>query len=236
MGDEQVILKEIFGYDSFRPGQGELVDAILSGHDVLGIMPTGAGKSICYQVPALCMNGITLVVSPLISLMKDQVESLVQAGVAAAYLNSSLTLGQQRTVLARAAEGRYKGRLCAYIGYNEELSHRVYAGADFLLMPSRFEPCGLSQMIAMRYGTLPIVRETGGLKDSVKPYNKYTGEGTGFSFKNFNAHEMKEVMLLAMDCYRDPEIMNSLIRQAMEADFSFKRSSEEYARLYLWML
>ena len=80
MGDEQVILKEIFGYDSFRPGQGELVDAILSGHDVLGIMPTGAGKSICYQVPALCMNGITLVVSPLISLMKDQVESLVQAG------------------------------------------------------------------------------------------------------------------------------------------------------------
>ena len=108
MGDEQVILKEIFGYDSFRPGQGELVDAILSGHDVLGIMPTGAGKSICYQVPALCMNGITLVVSPLISLMKDQVESLVQAGVAAAYLNSSLTPGQQRTVLARAAEGRYK--------------------------------------------------------------------------------------------------------------------------------
>ena len=96
MGDEQVILKEIFGYDSFRPGQGELVDAILSGRDVLGIMPTGAGKSICYQVPALCMNGITLVVSPLISLMKDQVESLVQAGVAAAYLNSSLTPGQQR--------------------------------------------------------------------------------------------------------------------------------------------
>ena len=108
MGDEQIILKEIFGYDSFRPGQGELVDAILSGRDVLGIMPTGAGKSICYQVPALCMNGITLVVSPLISLMKDQVESLVQAGVAAAYLNSSLTPGQQRTVLARAAEGRYK--------------------------------------------------------------------------------------------------------------------------------
>lgn len=108
MGDEQIILKEIFGYDSFRPGQGELVDAILSGRDVVGIMPTGAGKSICYQVPALCMNGITLVISPLISLMKDQVESLVQAGVAAAYLNSSLTPGQQRTVLLRAAQGRYK--------------------------------------------------------------------------------------------------------------------------------
>ena len=92
----------------------------------------------------------------------------------------------------RSAESRWKGRLCAYIGYNEELSHKVYAGADFLLMPSRFEPCGLSQMIAMRYGTLPIVRETGGLKDSVQPYNRFTGEGTGFSFANFNAHEMKD--------------------------------------------
>ena len=136
----------------------------------------------------------------------------------------------------REAEARYKGRLCAFIGYNEELSHRVYAGADFLLMPSRFEPCGLSQMIAMRYGTLPIVRETGGLKDSVKPYNRYTGEGTGFSFADFNAHEMKDVVLLALECYRKPEVMQSLIRQAMEADFSFDRSSEEYAMLYLWML
>ena len=136
----------------------------------------------------------------------------------------------------RDAEKRYKGRLCAYIGYNEELSHRVYAGADFLLMPSRFEPCGLSQMIAMRYGTLPIVRETGGLKDSVKPYNKYTGEGTGFSFADFNAHEMKDAIMLALDCYRSPDVMSSLVRQAMEADFSFDRSSEEYAMLYLWML
>lgn len=136
----------------------------------------------------------------------------------------------------RSAEGRWKGRLCAYIGYNEELSHRVYAGADFLLMPSRFEPCGLSQMIAMRYGTLPIVRETGGLRDSVIPYNQYTGEGTGFSFADFNAHEMKDVILLAMDCYRKSDVMNGLIRHAMEADFSFNKSSEEYARLYLWML
>ena len=136
----------------------------------------------------------------------------------------------------REAEQRYKGRLCAFIGYNEELSHKVYAGADFLLMPSRFEPCGLSQMIAMRYGTLPIVRETGGLKDSVKPYNRFTGEGTGFSFADFNAHEMKDAIMLALDCYRKPEVMGSLVRQAMEADFSFDRSSEEYAKLYLWML
>lgn len=136
----------------------------------------------------------------------------------------------------RNAEARYRGRLCAYIGYNERLSHKVYAGADFLLMPSRFEPCGLSQMIAMRYGTLPIVRETGGLKDSVAPYNRFTGEGTGFSFAGFNAHEMKDAIMLALDCYGKPEVMRSLVRQAMEADFSFDRSSEEYAELYLWML
>ena len=136
----------------------------------------------------------------------------------------------------REAEHRYPGRLCAYIGYNEALSHRVYAGADFLLMPSRFEPCGLSQMIAMRYGTLPIVRETGGLRDSVAPYNQFTGEGNGFSFKDFNAHEMKDAIMLALDCYNKPEVMRGLIRSAMSADFSFTRSAEEYARLYLCLL
>ena len=92
--DKYGILKHYFGYDSFRPGQEKLVDAILAGQDVLGIMPTGAGKSLCYQVPALLMSGITLVVSPLISLMKDQVGALNQAGVHAAYINSSLTDNQ----------------------------------------------------------------------------------------------------------------------------------------------
>ena len=136
----------------------------------------------------------------------------------------------------REAEGRYPGRLCAYIGYNEDLSHKVYAGSDFYLMPSRFEPCGLSQMIAMRYGSVPIVRETGGLKDSVLPYNQFTGEGTGFSFADFNAHEMKDAVMLALDCYRKPEVMAGLVRSAMEADFSFGKSAEEYARLYICLL
>ena len=136
----------------------------------------------------------------------------------------------------RSKEAQYKGRLCAYIGYNEALSHKVYAGADFLLMPSRFEPCGLSQMIAMRYGTLPIVRETGGLRDSVTPYNKYTGEGNGFSFADFNAHEMKDAILNAVDCYYKPDTIQALRRSAMEADFSFDRSAEEYTRLYICML
>ena len=105
--DKHKLLKQYFGYDAFREGQEFLIDSILEGRDVLGIMPTGAGKSICYQVPALMMEGITLVISPLISLMKDQVEGLNQAGVHAAYLNSSLTPGQYRKALGYAREGRY---------------------------------------------------------------------------------------------------------------------------------
>ena len=103
-------------------------------------------------------------------------------------------------------------------------------------MPSRFEPCGLSQMIAMRYGTLPIVRETGGLKDTVQPYNQFTGEGNGFSFANYDAWELRDAMRKALDCYRKSEVMNGLIHNALETDFGFERSAEEYARLYLWML
>ena len=133
-------------------------------------------------------------------------------------------------------EWKYKGRLAAYIGYNEELAHLIYAGSDFFLMPSRFEPCGLSQMMAMRYGCLPIVRETGGLKDTVIPYNQYTGEGTGFSFANFDAWDMRSVVHYALSCYPDGEIMHRLIRNAMAQDFSFERSAQEYIRLYLSML
>ncbi|MBQ9685298.1 MAG: glycogen synthase GlgA [Oscillospiraceae bacterium] len=135
-----------------------------------------------------------------------------------------------------AAERRYPGRLCAYIGYSETLSHLVYAGSDFFLMPSRFEPCGLSQMIAMRYGSIPIVRETGGLRDTVTPYNRFTGEGNGFSFANFDAWEMRDTMRLALECYRNDEIMHGLIDRAMQADFGFDRSAEDYARHYIWML
>ncbi|MEG1633825.1 MAG: glycogen/starch synthase [Oscillospiraceae bacterium] len=137
----------------------------------------------------------------------------------------------------RSAEARHKGRVCAYIGYDEALSHKVYAGADLLLMPSLFEPCGLSQMIAMRYGTLPVVRETGGLRDTVSPYNKFTGEGNGFSFKNYNAHEMKDMLLQAIALYRgEPSVWTSLVKSAMSADFGFLRSAEEYAKTYIELL
>ena len=136
----------------------------------------------------------------------------------------------------RSAEGRYRGRLCAYIGYSEETAHLVYAGSDFFLMPSRFEPCGLGQMIAMRYGCVPIVRETGGLRDTVTPYNRFTGEGNGFSFANFDAWEMRDTIRLAISCYKKADVMNGLTDKAMRADFGFERSAEQYVQLYIDML
>ncbi|MCL1847284.1 MAG: glycogen synthase GlgA [Coriobacteriia bacterium] len=131
---------------------------------------------------------------------------------------------------------KYPAKSGVYIGYNEALAHRIYAGADFLLMPSEFEPCGLSQMIAQRYGTLPIVRETGGLVDTVAPYNRYTKEGTGFSFSTFNAHDMMDAVRLALSVYRDKPTLRKLRRNAMQVDNSFLRSAEQYMALYESML
>ncbi|MDD6043722.1 MAG: glycogen synthase GlgA [Eubacteriaceae bacterium] len=133
----------------------------------------------------------------------------------------------------RSFAERYPGKVAACLTFNEPLSHRLYAGGDMLLMPSLFEPCGLSQMIAMRYGTLPIVRETGGLKDSVIPYNKYTGEGTGFSFANYNAHEMLFTIQKAVKLYyEDRTSFDRLIKQAMSCDFSWKAAAEKYIEMY----
>ena len=133
----------------------------------------------------------------------------------------------------RDYENRYRGRLCAYIGYNEDVARQIYAGADFLLMPSAFEPCGLSQMIAQRYGTLPIVHEVGGLRDTVRPYNQVTGEGDGFSFYDYSAGTMLGVISYALNVYYDKEAMGRLIHTAMSLDSSMGKCAMAYARLYL---
>lgn len=129
--------------------------------------------------------------------------------------------------------GKYPGTMAARIQFDPALSQRMYAGADLFLMPSLFEPCGLSQMIAMRYGTLPIVRETGGLKDTVAPYNQFTGEGTGFSFANFNGDEMGDAVFRAARLFWDDRAaFDKLVDHAMTADFSWKRSADMYVSLY----
>ena len=144
-----------------------------------------------------------------------------------------LGLGEERYVEAfRHFEHTCPAQISARIEFSEPLSRRIYAGSDAFLMPSRFEPCGLSQIIAMRYGTIPIVRETGGLKDTVIPYNKYTGEGTGFSFANFNAHELRQAMADAIELHKDPKKWSALRRSAMNADFSWDVSAKEYLEMY----
>lgn len=136
----------------------------------------------------------------------------------------------------RYFQDKYPGTMAARIEFDPALSQRMYAAADMFLMPSKFEPCGLSQIIAMRYGTLPIVRETGGLKDTVIPYNEFTGEGTGFSFSNFNGDEMGDAVFRAARLFWDNrEAWNQLVTQAMSQDFSWTRSADEYLDLYFFM-
>jgi len=132
----------------------------------------------------------------------------------------------------REAAWRYPGKVAVHIGYDDTLARRIYAGADLLLMPSQKEPCGVSQLIAMRYGCIPLVREAGGLKDTVESFNPETNEGTGFSFANYNAHDMLHVIRLACRTYQDKKRWNILMRMAMKAEHSWKTSAKEYVSLY----
>ena len=137
----------------------------------------------------------------------------------------------------RHFDWKYHGKVSANIYYSDELAHRVYASSDAFLMPSLFEPCGLSQLIALRYGSLPIVRETGGLKDTVEPYNEYESKGTGFSFTNYNAHEMLYCIRNAERIYYDKKReWNKLVDRAMAADFSWNKSALKYQEMYDWLI
>lgn len=130
-------------------------------------------------------------------------------------------------------EDKYRRRAVYYCGYNDELAHRIYAGSDLFLMPSLFEPCGIGQLIAMHYGALPLVRETGGLRDTVHPYNQYTKEGNGFSFTAFNSHDMLYTLRCAADTYYlNRADWDQLVQQAMGTDVSWNLSADQYTQLY----
>ena len=140
---------------------------------------------------------------------------------------------EQYENMFRHFEWKYQGKVSANIYYSEPLSHRIYASCDAFLMPSLFEPCGLSQLMSLRYGTLPIVRETGGLKDTVEPYNEYDKTGTGFSFSNYNAHEMLGTVRYAERIYYDKKRdWNKMVERAMSQDFSWGNSAKQYEALY----
>ena len=165
-----------------------------------------------------------------LGLVRYAMDGLMRRGVQVTVLGTG---DQDHEDAFRYFDARYGNQMCARIAFDSALSHRMYAGGDILLMPSEFEPCGLSQMIAMRYGTLPLVRETGGLRDSVVPYNKYTGEGTGFSFANMNADEMADTLLGACEIFwTDRPTWDRLVSQAMDADFSWRRAANDYMDIY----
>lgn len=129
-------------------------------------------------------------------------------------------------------DARYPKKLSVNITYDADLAQKIYAGSDMFLMPSRFEPCGLGQLISMRYGTVPIVKETGGLKDTVIPYNEYEDTGYGFSFNNYNAHDMLYTIKRALSFYNEKSIWQKLVRRVMEQDFSWQKSAQKYEKLY----
>ena len=135
----------------------------------------------------------------------------------------------------RYMASRYPDRVCAMIEFNKALSKKIYAGADMFLMPSKSEPCGLSQMIASRYGTVAIVREIGGLADTIIPYNEFENTGNGFSFVNYNAHDMMNTVYYARTVYGDGEKWRSIVRRAMDTDFSWHSSAGKYIDLYTSM-
>jgi starch synthase len=128
---------------------------------------------------------------------------------------------------------KYPDKLSANIYFDNSLAKKIYASSDMFLMPSQFEPCGIGQLLAMRYGSLPIVRETGGLKDTVFSYNEFTGEGNGFSFADYNAHDMLYTIERAVGFYYNKSLWNELTIKAMKQDNSWKKSAEKYLDLYL---
>lgn len=144
---------------------------------------------------------------------------------------------EQYENMFRHFDWKYSDKVSANIFYSEELSHKIYASCDAFLMPSLFEPCGLSQLMSLRYGTVPIVRETGGLKDTVQPYNEFEGTGTGFSFANYNAHEMLAAVRYAEQVFYDRKReWNKIVDRAMAADFSWEVSAKKYQEMYDWLI
>ena len=186
------------------------------------------GLRIKRGVPMIAMvtrlvedKGLDLVTRIMDELVDDDVQLVVVGTGDAGYENAFRELAR-----------RHPTKVSVNIMFNEALAHKVYAAADMFLMPSRYEPCGLSQLIALRYGAIPIVRETGGLKDTVHPFDKYTKQGNGLTFPNFNAHELLFTTKRAMGYYEDSALWDVLVRNAMNSDYSWDRSAEDYKNLY----
>ena len=181
-----------------------------------------------YNTPIIAMvtrltnqKGLDLVLHVFREMMKEDLQFIVLGSGDSHYENFFNQMKQE-----------YPERLGVYLGFNEVLAHQIYAGADLFLMPSQFEPCGLGQLIALQYGTIPIVRETGGLNDTVLAYHEFSGNGNGFTFKNFNAHDMLHTVRRAINYYLENEIWSRLVKNAMSQDYSWLQSAKKYNDIY----
>ena len=224
--------------DAFDPETDEAIAAPFSAADITGKRECKKALREEFSLGTKLSTPIISMVTRMtgqkgIELVRYALEELLEEDIAFIMLGSG---EQQYADFFNYIAARHPSKSGVFIGYDEGLSHRVYAGSDFLLMPSEFEPCGLSQMIAQRYGTLPIVRETGGLVDTVAPYNMFTKEGTGFAFSTFNAHDMMAAVKLALSVYGDKPVLRKLRKNAMLLDNGFSRSAEQYKALYKSML
>lgn len=221
--------------ESYNPETDEFIAQKYSHKDLSGkaackrALQEELGLEVRPDVPIICMigrlssqKGLDLVDYVIADIMRNDVQLVC------------LGMGDSKyTNLFSWAEQNYQGRVAARFVMDSGIAHRIYSGGDIFLMPSQFEPCGLSQMIAMRYGTIPIVRETGGLRDTVFPYNEFTNEGNGFSFFNYNAHDMLHVIELAIEYYKNkPDVWNTLVQRGMTGDYSWDKSAKEYIKLY----
>ena len=221
--------------EDYNPATDQRIARCYSAEDVSGkaeckrALQEELGLDVRSDVPVIGMvgrlsnqKGLDLVDYVIADIMRLDVQLVVLGMGEGRYFN-----------LFSWAEGEYKGRIAARFTMDHALAHRIYAGCDLFLMPSQFEPCGLSQMIAMRYGTVPIVRETGGLRDTVLSFNEYSGDGNGFSFFNYNAHDMLHTIERAVDFYQNRrDVWKLLQHRGMTGDYSWTHSAEAYMKLY----
>jgi starch synthase len=170
-------------------------------------------------------KGLDLVIHVIEEILLKDIQFIILGTGDEKYENIFLTLAHH-----------YPEKLKVIIGFDEKLAHQIYAGSDLFLMPSKFEPCGLGQLIALRYGTIPIVRETGGLNDTVQSFNEHTGLGNGFSFKNFNAHDMLHTVNRAIYFFQNKEVWTNIVGEAMSRDYSWAQSAFKYNQLYAGLL
>ncbi|SHK04407.1 starch synthase [Geosporobacter subterraneus DSM 17957] len=224
-------------YDTYNPN----TDPYIPSNYVRSLQKKGINKEKLQELLGLPVNKETPMVAIISRLVSSKGLDLI-----AHVLEDLMALDLQMVVLGtgeekyenlfRSTAERYPYKLAARIQFDDRLAHQIYAASDLFLMPSRFEPCGIGQLIALRYGSIPVVRETGGLKDTVQSYNEYTQEGNGFSFTHYNAHDMLYTLRRALQYYQDKKIWGRIIKNAIRCDYSWKKSAEEYISLYQCLL